>query len=754
MQRDFDMVVQVVPADTLEWSLAEAIRSPETPDWQDILDELYKHSNRKLQAQLLNQIVEFAPDVRRAPHLSFWKGGKIKLEDLDKINFKTIIDLPVITNAHDSTIDLVSNFYARNKRALHQLPPGVQNSVLHNLARRGEVEVLTEQARLESALADAADSVTPAPDRATDAPASEHAVAAIERYTNLAVYDKACSDTDPLDEKAALLAGRQYVLSVSIDLQRKGLPVVGPEQPIRPINVSEPVDLFVTLTAKDEEDWDIQNPIGWLRLPPAGPTDIPATFSIKPLKSGQRRPIFVRLYYRLNLIDSLVFEPFVQDGIEGAPPDGKPALYLSVVGFPKRYEIIHTDLQPQRLNITLRRGVGNKWRFTVTLGVDGGAIPLVAFATLSDHGLQDILVSTRKAWDEVIQDSVYASPAGGVDLTTAVGKLAKAGTAAWLKLFGAGGGLPALGAIRTILESNPPARGAAVQISCEEQGIDFVFPWLLLYPGQHAGEDPVDAFWGVRYALEVQGVDPVPGRRPGKACDVVYALWDGFEALSDQQRDMLASFRATRPTQIAIGKSAIESRSDLLKAFSEDFDVLYVFAHGFTREPGLSNLTVLSNYLSSKQAAGAALSDDLKALEKNVAAIAKDNQNDWIILTKSTVTLSELREAKPRFHRHPFVFLNMCHSAQMNPGLVDGFVAFFLESGACAVLGTECPMSASFATTFANDVFAELGKGASIRDAVHAARCKGASEGNPLCLAYSLYGSTDAHLVTAPDVLT
>jgi hypothetical protein len=47
LQRDFKKVAKGVSVEALEWSLAKAIRSRETPSWQEILKQLYEHSSKR-----------------------------------------------------------------------------------------------------------------------------------------------------------------------------------------------------------------------------------------------------------------------------------------------------------------------------------------------------------------------------------------------------------------------------------------------------------------------------------------------------------------------------------------------------------------------------------------------------------------------------------------------------------------------------------------------------------------------------------
>jgi hypothetical protein len=238
-----------------------------------------------------------------------------------------------------------------------------------------------------------------------------------------------------------------------------------------------------------------------------------------------------------------------------------------------------------------------------------------------------------------------------------------------------------------------------------------------------------------------------PDSRPRR---IAYALWDKFEALPLRPRDMLRSFEQQYPDKIKVDADAIHTSGSLLRALRDDWDLLYVFAHGYTRKRGLSDLAALREQIKT---APRPLNAALEALDENLKTIAARETEDWIQLTKGTVTLRELREAGGSLGRRPIVFLNMCHSAQMNPGVADGFAAFFFECKAAAVIGTECQMPPDFAVAFAQRVFESLLKGERVGVALHEARqafLTDEAKGNPLALAYSLYGNADARLVAPP----
>ena len=96
-----------------------------------------------------------------------------------------------------------------------------------------------------------------------------------------------------------------------------------------------------------------------------------------------------------------------------------------------------------------------------------------------------------------------------------------------------------------------------------------------------------------------------------------------------------------------------------------------------------------------------------------------------------------------QFSHHPVVFLNMCESAQVLPSLSDGFVPFFIQRGARAVIGTECSMNTAFADELSRAFLTRFFQGETAGDILLTLRRQYLSQGNPLALAYTLYCDAD-----------
>ena len=149
---------------------------------------------------------------------------------------------------------------------------------------------------------------------------------------------------------------------------------------------------------------------------------------------------------------------------------------------------------------------------------------------------------------------------------------------------------------------------------------------------------------------------------------------------------------------------AADSCFDVLEQGSSD--ILYFYTHGFTRRREVSNS--LSEELDRFTRRYEALADDdprrasLRLLYDAMTSGA-DTDRSYIELSYGRVYLDELYQYIDELLSTPLVLLNMCESAQVTPSLSDSFVQFFLDRGAPCVIGTECPMTVTFAHPFAEE---------------------------------------------------
>jgi hypothetical protein len=100
-------------------------------------------------------------------------------------------------------------------------------------------------------------------------------------------------------------------------------------------------------------------------------------------------------------------------------------------------------------------------------------------------------------------------------------------------------------------------------------------------------------------------------------------------------------------------------------------------------------------------------------------------------------------------NRHPLIFINGCHTADLKPGEILSFVTTFANFGASAVVGTEVSIRLPLATAVGEAILRRLIGGEPLGAAMHSERWDLANKGNLLGLAYTPYGLTDLTLQAA-----
>jgi hypothetical protein len=97
--------------------------------------------------------------------------------------------------------------------------------------------------------------------------------------------------------------------------------------------------------------------------------------------------------------------------------------------------------------------------------------------------------------------------------------------------------------------------------------------------------------------------------------------------------------------------------------------------------------------------------------------------------------------------RHPLIFINGCHTADLVPGQILNFVTAFTAIGASGVVGTEVSILLPVATEVAEALFSRLEQGDAIGQALYEIRWNLANKGNLLGIVYTLYGLADLHVI-------
>lgn len=116
-------------------------------------------------------------------------------------------------------------------------------------------------------------------------------------------------------------------------------------------------------------------------------------------------------------------------------------------------------------------------------------------------------------------------------------------------------------------------------------------------------------------------------------------------------------------------------------------------------------------------------------------------------ITRDNLRREKIRWKSPR----PLVFINGCHTADLEPDVAIEFISAFVEvAGACGVIGTEITIFETLARAFAEECLSRFLKGDKIGDAVRGARLKLLKDSNPLGIVYIPYVIASLRLTEQP----
>jgi hypothetical protein len=95
----------------------------------------------------------------------------------------------------------------------------------------------------------------------------------------------------------------------------------------------------------------------------------------------------------------------------------------------------------------------------------------------------------------------------------------------------------------------------------------------------------------------------------------------------------------------------------------------------------------------------------------------------------------------------PLVFINGCHTVELSPDALVGFVDTLIQAKASGVIGTEVTITQGLADEAAELFWSYfLKEGTSAGQAIRRMRCDFLSKGNLMGLAYTPYCSADLRL--------
>jgi hypothetical protein len=115
----FGQVVQDAPPEVVSEGLADAFRAEQTPPFQDMVAQLFEHSDRRQRAGLLNEI----------------DGSRVA--EADALQPRQVSEMARRAAEHNpGVIERVSQFYARHPDLVRNLGSMALSIALRNMARR------------------------------------------------------------------------------------------------------------------------------------------------------------------------------------------------------------------------------------------------------------------------------------------------------------------------------------------------------------------------------------------------------------------------------------------------------------------------------------------------------------------------------------------------------------------------------------------------------------------------------------------
>jgi elongation factor Tu len=576
------------------------------------------------------------------------------------------------------------------------------------------------------------------------------------RYADVGFkHDKNGQPAEVVPDTTILQARKWYWLEVAVRMNPTGLKSSEPIQPIPPINQDSNVELLVSV---ESEEFEFEEKIGRITLPKQGDSIKSAHFRLRGNQlqgPAVTAKIAVRIFYRFNLIEFLA----VTAAVGPQEQTGATTVQRKEQQTVNREYLNLDKFQPRMMNIHIQEEGGVfVLCFTLTAPdkATGELKETYAFTgecRLTDQDLDDKLARLRQLLGNLcLKDYLHKLEGDAGDFRETLLPLIKFGQELWLSLFRNPPG-SALDLLGRELRRRPLEQGGLIQVSMPDKGSRFLYPWAFVYdrdlPQESYQMPDLDGFWGYRYGIEQHLSDRLgdldaPVRIAGKM-SMAFMLWDSFPNAKDQEA-LMSTFRAQSGNQIEISDPPVTAKDECFERLrSENTPLLYFFAHGHCRKRLTTGaqpdpLAFLKAYLEQLDP-NSAERRQLESLARRLQGKATDNDASYIELSHGRLYFYDLLALIEELPSEPFVFLNMCESAEITPRLQENFVSLFLGLKARAVLGTECPMTVNFAHPFSEIFLREVFKGSSLADALRTARRTFLDLRNPLGLAYTLYGS-------------
>jgi hypothetical protein len=569
-----------------------------------------------------------------------------------------------------------------------------------------------------------------------------------------------------LPKGKSLVEGQAYDLCVTIG-RHEDKSIVAWEKEVRPPPIVEPPEVRAEKEAKIyvsvfSMDFDVAQPTQLATLPPRGSSET-VKFAVQPMRRtfGEKdlARLDVCLYYRCNLVQSFEVQVEILPRGEDPHTDGPQRAELKVARVEAYPEL--DQLTPKQLTLTITKKTSDSYQFTFTVSPESvesegwDKVRLGCHVDLTRDELTHLVTKARRQLYNVVRVYRLIQGQDRETCAKALRALAEVGRQLHRKLFRT----DAAKALHGWMAKHVPP-GSTIQVV--DRAGDFVLPWSLIYEGKPWGEEiDKELFWGWRYKLAIS--TDMLASAYGKATEQIETsqqlkILVGLYARLHGAREQNQYFKQLgKLPDSNVNLSIVDSSSTAVQELqTADQHLIYFFCHGYTEK--MANDIQLGDDLVRQFTESAA--EELEALtgksEQDQEAALREHLSDlfdisdsWMRLTRGKIPLTMLEDEleEVTFSEHPLVFLNMCQSAQVLPSLSGGLIPFFIEKGARAVIGTECSMNMVFGDRFSQRFWDLFLKGRPAAEIVWQLRRESLEGGDPLGLAYTLFGDADLRLV-------
>jgi hypothetical protein len=302
-------------------------------------------------------------------------------------------------------------------------------------------------------------------------------------------------------------------------------------------------------------------------------------------------------------------------------------------------------------------------------------------------------------------------------------RIAKAGTKLYLRFFVDS---PTRDNLKGCLLSKNSNEKPLIVIQSE----NLILPWDCFYEGDY--NESAESFeaewtWGLKYIIETKIKTPgVWGAQPRseKSDQIDNKSITNIGIIYD--KELIGAGEIISPPFI---KSSSKKFIRELGHFVDDVKIEY----GHSSED-------LKKFLMN-------LECNILYIHCHADADPNNPENSWLFDSSISTSDIELIWKIENLKGNPFVFLNACEGGQINPLSSYGIIKMFDKLGARGIVGPVCKIPKPLAPEFARVFFKTFLDKATAGESLINAKKKFIYEyNNPLCLAYTLYGSSTLSL--------